>query len=243
MQINDDWVNDGIANQQTFYTASPTAGNLIQSTGPFAGSPTVFSIEINNCLTPAILGVEIILSHNQSYSVAELKKIIALPDREEAYYQLVELFLTGIGEIREEIITGWAYGTVWRIPSAPRLSCRVGESRSNRSRILALLAYYAISTHAAKQDVRDILIALAVIYHCILRSGLDPAEIFGIVSKTAVPSVREIFDRFVGRDDAEKSLTAFRLVEVVNADGEVEIWPDFYLPLKDTSRNFVEVSA
>ena len=45
-QKNMQWVDEGIANKQPFYTASPQAGNMVQTAGPFKGQPTVFAQEL-----------------------------------------------------------------------------------------------------------------------------------------------------------------------------------------------------
>jgi len=50
LQKNMDWVDDGIKNNQPFYTASPEAGNLIQSSGPYKGTPTIYSMEVQRLL-------------------------------------------------------------------------------------------------------------------------------------------------------------------------------------------------
>ncbi len=40
------WVDDGIVNRQSFYTASGEAGNLIQTGGRYAGQPTMYAREL-----------------------------------------------------------------------------------------------------------------------------------------------------------------------------------------------------
>jgi hypothetical protein len=45
--VNDAWVNEGIANKQTFYLASPIEGNLIQTSGDYTGYRTVFARELD----------------------------------------------------------------------------------------------------------------------------------------------------------------------------------------------------
>jgi hypothetical protein len=44
--LNDEWVQGAIAQRRRVYVASPTKGNLTQTTGPFAGKPTVFADEL-----------------------------------------------------------------------------------------------------------------------------------------------------------------------------------------------------
>lgn len=43
---NMEWVDSGIAKGQDFYTASRESGNLIQTTGEFKGTPTIYALEI-----------------------------------------------------------------------------------------------------------------------------------------------------------------------------------------------------
>ncbi len=43
---NDAWIQSGIAARQNFYLASPRAGNMVQTTGRYAGQPTVFAREL-----------------------------------------------------------------------------------------------------------------------------------------------------------------------------------------------------
>jgi hypothetical protein len=43
---NMQWVDEGIANKQTFYLASPEAGNMIHTSGKFSGHPTVYAQEL-----------------------------------------------------------------------------------------------------------------------------------------------------------------------------------------------------
>lgn len=47
MQKNMEWVDSGIAKGQDFYTASRESGNLIQTTGKYNGTPTVYAQEID----------------------------------------------------------------------------------------------------------------------------------------------------------------------------------------------------
>jgi RHS repeat-associated protein len=46
LKKNMQWVDEGIARKQHFYVGSPTAGNMVQTSGSFAGQPTVFTMEI-----------------------------------------------------------------------------------------------------------------------------------------------------------------------------------------------------
>lgn len=46
VQKNMQWIDEGIANKQIFYMASPTEGNLIQTEGPYAGEVTNYAREV-----------------------------------------------------------------------------------------------------------------------------------------------------------------------------------------------------
>jgi hypothetical protein len=43
---NDEWISDGVRNKENFYMASPEDGNLVQTSGPFEGQPTVYAREL-----------------------------------------------------------------------------------------------------------------------------------------------------------------------------------------------------
>ena len=45
-QKNMQWIDQGLANKQPFYTASPQAGNMVQTIGPFKGQPTIYAQEL-----------------------------------------------------------------------------------------------------------------------------------------------------------------------------------------------------
>jgi len=47
VEKNDAWVKAGIDGQQNFYLASPTDGNLVQTTGKYAGLPTIYARELS----------------------------------------------------------------------------------------------------------------------------------------------------------------------------------------------------
>jgi RHS repeat-associated protein len=46
MKKNMDWIDEGIAKKEPFYTASPEANNMIQISGPYKGQPTIYALEI-----------------------------------------------------------------------------------------------------------------------------------------------------------------------------------------------------
>jgi hypothetical protein len=47
LELNDAFIQGAIDQGRKIYLASPTTGNLVQTTGQFAGQPTVFARELN----------------------------------------------------------------------------------------------------------------------------------------------------------------------------------------------------
>jgi len=103
----------------------------------------------------------------------KVKDIIKLHNREEAFYNLVTLYIRGPEQIREQIRKDWDYGVEWIYPDTKRLACSKHEKRSSRERILASLVYDAIENFR-EEDPRDKLVAISVIYHSCIEAGLNP---------------------------------------------------------------------
>jgi hypothetical protein len=157
----------------------------------------------------------------------EIENIVKLQNREEAFYKLVTIFIEGPEQVREHIRKDWDYGVEWIYPNIRRLACIKNESRSSQERILALLVRRAIEDFG-KGDMRDNLIALAVIYHSCVEAGLNPQEEFETVASIAPERTANILRGFVKRDKDNKSLEAFKLTAEKNLDGEIEIYPSWY---------------
>lgn len=152
----------------------------------------------------------------------EIATIIRLADREEAFYRLTALYIEGPEDLRQRIRRDWDYGVAWNFPDPRRLACTKNEQRPVRERISASLVYDAIEDFR-DEDPRDKLVGLAVIYHSCLHAGLDPAEEFEKVASIASADMARLLRDFIGRRPEDKSLKAFMLKVVRNADGEAEI--------------------
>ena len=154
-----------------------------------------------------------------------LEAILANPDRLAAYYDLVALFISGNEYDRLNIITLWDFGVVWQYPNQFRLACAVGETRPCRERIVASLAYQAIaaaeSTYTSREDIMD----LAIIHNSCRLADLDAEAIFRQVAAIAVDRIAKTLNDFRQRRPEDKSMEAFGLKAVKNADGEMEIVP------------------
>lgn len=148
--------------------------------------------------------------------------LLTLTDRSDAYCRLVHIYLESSEDARVYIRKNWDFGVAWEYPNPARLACAIGERPSSEERIKAFLAYEGIA-EKEKEDPRVVLIGYAIAYRSCILIGLDPTSLFRAVSKTMPPAVKTNMESFLARSDDDKSLSAFLLTEVTNADGEVEV--------------------
>jgi hypothetical protein len=47
LELNDEFIRGAIEQRRRVYLASSTKGNLVQTSGPYAGQPTIFARELN----------------------------------------------------------------------------------------------------------------------------------------------------------------------------------------------------
>lgn len=158
--------------------------------------------------------------------VLSIQEVLRLPDRQEAFYQLVSIYMRGPDVVREEIRKKWDFGVEWVYPDPRRLACSLNETHSCRKRAMALLAYEAIMD-LRQSDPRDELMMLAIVYHGCLAAGIDPKTLFDEVASVSSPRVARFLLDFVKRSPEDKSLEAFMLVMEKNPDGENEVIPSW----------------
>jgi len=163
------------------------------------------------------------LSADRNYPMKiTLRQIINLSDRQEAYYHLVDYYLNANVEEQIDIRKKWNLGTQWVYPNWKRLACCFSETYSPKKRITALLT--AVSLKDLKiPDWRDELVGIASIYHSCLLAKVSPEEIFERVASASSPETAKFIRDFCQRSPKEKSLEAFGLQIVMNADGEQEV--------------------
>lgn len=159
-------------------------------------------------------------------SIVQLEKITKLADREEAYFELVRLFKQETDEFRELVRECWDFGVEWIYPNVKRLACKINERYLPIEKIQASLIYDSIED-LRQEDVKDKLVALAVIYHSCIAAGIDPQKQFEEVALISSPKIANLFRGFINRSDENKSMEAFLLVAVQNSDGETEIYPSW----------------
>ncbi|MHB0916114.1 MAG: hypothetical protein ACYC5A_11210 [Thermoleophilia bacterium] len=159
-------------------------------------------------------------------SSSMLVETITLPNREDAFMMLVDVFLNGTEELREEIRQRWDFGAEWIFPNMKRLACSNNEKWSSKERIVASLVYDAI-VDLREEDIKDELVTLAVIYHSCLAAGHDPHKIFGKIAAVSTDKTAAVLRDFVNRNPEDISIEAFMLSTEVNSDGEMEISPSW----------------
>jgi hypothetical protein len=157
----------------------------------------------------------------------ELEQVLQLADRSEAYQRLAALFLNGPEELRNLVRAKWDFGVKWTYPNTQRLACRKNERYSCEERIVATLIYDAIE-NLRSEDMRDKLVAWAVVYHSCHATGIVPDEQFSRVASISSPSIAQAMTDFINRPEEDKSMNAFMLVERKNVDGETEILPSWH---------------
>jgi hypothetical protein len=158
----------------------------------------------------------------------QLEGILKLADRREAYQRLAALFLQGPEEARDFIREMWDFGFKWVLPNIQRLACRKGERYSCDERVVAILVYSAIQ-NPNKVDVREKLLAWAVVYHCCVAAGIVPEELFRQAASVSSPGMARMMRDFIDRPEEAKSMKAFDLVSRTNSDGEIEIKPSWHV--------------
>lgn len=156
----------------------------------------------------------------------QVENIIKLHDREEAFYNLVTLYIKGPEQVREQIRNGWDYDVEWIYPDPKRLACLKHEKYSSRERILASLTYDAIENFR-DEGPRDKLVTLSIIYHSCIEAGLNPEEEFESIALISSEKVANLFRGFIQRKPEDKSEGAFMLTKKKNLDGEIEIFPSW----------------
>jgi hypothetical protein len=152
----------------------------------------------------------------------DIKEILELDDRRKAYMLLVDLYINSTPELRSYVNQQWNFGVEWIYPNQMRLACSKGEIFSREDRLLASLVYDALS-EKIESDIRENIIAHAVIYNSCLYANIDPNIIFLKVANIAPSRVSDSLRGFLARSSQDKSMEAFMLKAIKNADGEIEI--------------------
>jgi hypothetical protein len=156
-----------------------------------------------------------------------LDDILKMHDRKEAFMYLSRFYLNASERERADIRDRWDFSVAWGFPVQSRLACRTGETYSCEDRIIASLVYYSIED--MKQEDRDIVIGLCVIYHSCILAGLDPTKLFGRVADVSSQKTATALYEFLNRNPRDRSMEAFFLKPHKNSDGEWEVrigeWP------------------
>jgi hypothetical protein len=150
--------------------------------------------------------------------MSSIPELIALKDRRRAFMELAGWFWTcGVSD-RAAIVSGWPFGSEWEYPSPWKLAWPDGSGDSSEDRMMALLAYYCIA--GTGPDSRDVVVAFAIIHNAAILAGLDPQVLFARARAIAEPNVAKVIDSFMQMPADEKSMDAFMLKVVRDADGQ-----------------------
>jgi hypothetical protein len=155
----------------------------------------------------------------------EIAELMNLADRSEAYLRLAVLYQNGTSEFRELVRGTWDFGAKWDYPDQRRLACRKNERHSCEERIRATLIYDAIEDFK-REEIREKLIAWAVVYHSCRAAGIEPEDVFSQAAKISSPQTAQAMLAFIRRAEADKSMEAFMISKEMNADGEFEFHTD-----------------
>ena len=166
----------------------------------------------------------------------KLTQIVNVPDRQEAYFQMVDYYLKTIAEEQKEIRDNWNFGLQWVYPNLQRLSCRINEIYSPEIKIIASLTGLSLDG-VQKRDWRDDIIGLAIIYHNCLLARISPVKVFERVASASTIETGKFIRDFIRRENKDKSLEAFDLHIVINSDGEKEVHG---FELDDVMLDFIE---
>ena len=139
----------------------------------------------------------------------KLDEILTLDDRLQAFYHVVDYYLTVSQAGRERVREGWDFKTKWLYPNQYTLAIRISDDKTCEERINASLVYYSLSD--MQGDVRDNLIGLALIYHSALEVGMDVNKLFMHVIEKSSEKTSSILTGFINREDKDLSLGSFRL--------------------------------
>lgn len=148
------------------------------------------------------------------------------PDRQQASVALGAQFLQASPAERQAVIDGWSFGVSWPYPDPARLACRKGEASTPLERIEASLVLDALER--AWRSPREYLVALAVTHRAAELANLDPVDVFQRVASALPREAAEPLLAFIRRAPADRSPQAFLLEERTNADGEVEVQPNWH---------------
>ncbi len=158
----------------------------------------------------------------------EIETLVGLQDREEAYYQLVTLYLNSPEQVRRYIRKNWNFNVEWIFPRPGELLFAKNQSRSIKERIMASLVHSSIH-NPFKHYYRESLVLLAMEYNSCTLAGLDPDQMFEFAASVSDPEMAGHFRDFSARKPENKSMKAFGLETKTNSDGETEIltpWND-----------------
>ena len=80
-------------------------------------------------------------------------------------------------------------------------------------------ALVATAIRASKEDYRDVMSVMAILYNSAIRLDEDPRAPFTAAARTSTPAVVKLFEGFLNRPDDMKSISVFGFSEGVGPEG------------------------
>jgi hypothetical protein len=149
-----------------------------------------------------------------------LESLLIMPDRTSASVAFSRAYVGASLEQKLALRAGWPFGRQWEYPTPSRLACAEGEDTSSYERIVTVLVLLSLET---TEDVREHLVAYAVVWHSCLAAGLDPHTTFVAISHSLLDPTASQLRAFAERAPADQSMEAFGLTSRRTARGEIEI--------------------
>jgi hypothetical protein len=147
-----------------------------------------------------------------------LSSITGEEDRRRAFSQLCRLYGSEATAEQREFIRGqWDFGCRWQLPRDDTLTVEAVDSIPPRERVREAMLYHSIEN--ARQDYRDNLMSICLIYHSVLRLGLDPGELFGEVAALSTKEMSDLLLSWLRRAPEDQALRAFGWREVTTPEG------------------------
>jgi len=134
-------------------------------------------------------------------------------------------FLAAPAAERAEVIGAWDLELRWALPDPWRLACADEGPGSPVERIRAELLFQVLGF--SRVDLREVILGFAVVHHSCRLAGVDPSVVFEETAEAVGGAVARALRDFVRRDEADKTMEAFKLEAIANPAGGYELRADW----------------
>jgi len=145
-----------------------------------------------------------------------LEIILQETNPKRAFYELCDFYFVASDEQRAKIRADFDYDREWEIPNQRTLAAHLPDEPDREKRLRASLIALSLFE---RQDWRDTLVSVCVIYHSIKFVGKDADVWLKFFADMSSPQVASSLWRFAERKPEDKSLQAFGWSEKVTDEG------------------------